>query len=521
MKSFAIGAAILVLGACGDSSDDVFNQTGGGGSGAGGAGAAGGGGSDDGGGGGVGGGATGGAGGSGGDGGAGGMPPVTCGDSNVDLGNGEECDDGNAVDGDGCDSFCRLEAAPTCGDGTLDLVNDEECDDDNTVNGDGCSSTCQFELVGATCGNGLQESSEVCDDSNATNGDGCNPTCNFANTTTLFAGAAGQGGVTDGIGGAARFSGAGTMTVNATHLFITQEGNQTVRSVNVQTALVTTLAGGSAGYVDNPTGLSARFGSVEAITTDGARLWVADGANHVIREVSLTPPYAVTTAVGSGTQGYMDGNGAAVQFDGIRGLTYFNGYVYLVDGSASTLRRFDPATGDVTTLAGAAYMTGQVDGLGAAARFISPRYMASDGSGVLYIADTNGNQIRSYNTVTTEVKTFAGSGACGYVDGTGAAAAVHRPRGMTSDGTSLYWVEFNAHTVRQAVAATGVVSTMLGTYAACQIDCSCGANPPTGGYAEGVGTAALFSGPFSIAYHHPSSSLFVFDAGNFVLRRVN
>lgn len=452
--------------------------------------------------------------------GTGGMPDPNCGNGNIDAG--EECDDGNTVAGDGCSDVCSIEPAPTCGDGILDLVNDEECDDGNTTAGDGCSPACQLELVGQQCGDGIQTTPEVCDDGNSTNGDGCNPTCNLKGQTSLFAGQPGQGGTADGNGTTARISGAGVLTANATHLFMAEEASRRIRRVNVATALVETIAGdGSQGSTDAAIGLNASFGSLEALATDGSTVWVADGANRVIRAMSATAPYAVTTAVGSGIQGYMDGNGAAVQFDGIRGLTYFKGYVYLLDPTAATLRRYDPATGDVITLAGTPYMTGQVDGFGMNARFISPRYMVSDGSGMLFIADTNGNQIRAYNTVTTEVTTFAGTGACGYLDGAGASALIHRPRGMTSDGTSIYWVEFNAHTVRQGVVATQMVSTLAGSIAGspCLSDCSCPMNP-AGGYAEGLGAAAQFKGPFSIVFHYPTNALFVLDGGNFVLRRI-
>lgn len=95
-----------------------------------------------------------------------------------------------------------------------------------------------------------------------------------------------------------------------------------------------------------------------------------------------------------------------------------------------------------------------------------------------------------------------------YVDGVGTAARIHRPRGITSDGTSIYFVEFNYHTVRQGVLATQDVSTLAGM------------PMPTGGYAEGVGSAAQFDGPWSIAYHFPSNSLFVSDGGNNVIRRI-
>jgi hypothetical protein len=184
------------------------------------------------------------------------------------------------------------------------------------------------------------------------------------------------------------------------------------------------------------------------------------------------------------------------------------------------LRRLDPTTQEVVTLAGTPYATGQVDGFGPAASFVSPRYIASDGSGMLYIADTNGNKIRAYNIVTTEVTTFAGSGACGYLDGIGTAAQIHRPRGMTSDGTSIYWVEFNAHTIRQAPVASAAVDTFAGAVPnPCILTCSC-AQPQPGSYLEGVGTQARFDGPFSIAFHYPSSSLFVHDSANNVIRRI-
>jgi cysteine-rich repeat protein len=459
--------------------------------------------------------------GGGGTGGSGGGTSPLCGNAAVDYALGEECDDGNTASGDGCSASCQIEAAPSCGDGVLDLVNDEECDDGNGQNGDGCSAACQLELVGQSCGDNTTQAPEVCDDGNTQNGDGCNPTCNLTGTTSLFAGMPNQPGTQDGIGTAARFAGIGVFAIDATSLWLAEEGNRVIRRIDVATALVTTVAGnGQNAWVDNPVGLSASFGSLEALGTDGATLWVADGANHRIRAVSTTPPYAVTTVAGSGVAGYADGIGAAAQFDGLRGLTYYNGYVYFLDPTAATVRRFDPATNDVVTLAGTPYVTGQTDGIGAAASFISPRYIASDGSGMLYVADTNGNSIRAFNTVTNAVTTFAGNGSCGYLDGVGAAAQIHRPRGMTSDGTSIYWVEFNAHTIRQAPVATADVSTFVGSVPQpCILTCSC-PQPPGGGYAEGVGVQAQLDFPYSIAFHYPSGSLFFMDSGNNVIRRI-
>ena len=64
-----------------------------------------------------------------------------CGDRHLDAG--EECDDGNHVNGDGCSSTCHPEFQPSCGDGHLDAG--EQCDDGNHADGDGCSANCTTE----------------------------------------------------------------------------------------------------------------------------------------------------------------------------------------------------------------------------------------------------------------------------------------------------------------------------------------------------------------------------------------
>lgn len=68
---------------------------------------------------------------------------VNCG-SGV-RGPGEQCDDGNLANGDGCDATCQIE---TCGNGLVQAG--EQCDDGGIMGGDGCSATCQRE-PGYTC----------------------------------------------------------------------------------------------------------------------------------------------------------------------------------------------------------------------------------------------------------------------------------------------------------------------------------------------------------------------------------
>jgi cysteine-rich repeat protein len=134
---------------------------------------------------------------------AGGSKPVLplCGDGIVE--NGEQCDDGNTVSGDGCSSTCQKEAGPVCGNGVVE--DGEQCDDGNTKSGDGCSSTCQKE-TGPVCGNGVVETGEQCDDGNTKSGDGCSSTCQIeqgavVTCQTLAPLASGVCAVTAGDGG--------------------------------------------------------------------------------------------------------------------------------------------------------------------------------------------------------------------------------------------------------------------------------------------------------------------------------
>jgi cysteine-rich repeat protein len=66
---------------------------------------------------------------------------ATCGDG-ITQQPAEECDDGNLINGDGCQSNCFL---PICGDGIID--DEEECDDENQVAGDGCNDDCQLTTI--------------------------------------------------------------------------------------------------------------------------------------------------------------------------------------------------------------------------------------------------------------------------------------------------------------------------------------------------------------------------------------
>lgn len=125
----------------------------------------------------------------------------------------------------------------------VDFADGEQCDDGNLVDGDGCSADRQLEPLGLMCGDGSVDNLEVCDDSNLANGDVCNPTYNLENTTTLFAGSPGNPGPLDGTGQAARLGGWCVAAADNSYLWVgdsLNQGHAVVRRVDAVTAVVFT-----------------------------------------------------------------------------------------------------------------------------------------------------------------------------------------------------------------------------------------------------------------------------------------
>ena len=103
--------------------------------------------------------------------------------------------------------------------------------------------------------------------------------------------------------------------------------------------------------------------------------------------------------------------------------------MYIADTFNHTIRKITPG-GVVSTLAGLAGNTGSADGTGSAARFNSPRGVAVDSAGNVYVGDTNNHTIRMI-TPGGVVTTLAGwPGRVGSTDATGNVARFNQPGGL-------------------------------------------------------------------------------------------
>jgi hypothetical protein len=272
----------------------------------------------------------------------------------------------------------------------------------------------------------------------------------------------------------------------------------------IPTRVVTTFAGttDSSGSADG-IGSASRFYSPRGITTDGTNLYVADTNNHTIRKIVILTGAVTTIAGTAGLPGSADGTGSAARFYNPFGITTDGTNLYVADTNNDTIRQIVISTGDVTTLAGTAGLPGSVDGTGAAARITSPVGITTDGT-CLYV--TSNNAVRQIVISTGVVTTLAGTaGSFGSTDGTGTAARFNYPEGITTDGTNLYVADSGNQTIRQIVISTGAVTTFAGTAG-------------SSGSANGTGAAAKFWGPFGVT--SDGTNLYVADRNNHTVRKI-
>ena len=307
-----------------------------------------------------------------------------------------------------------------------------------------------------------------------------------AGEVDTLAGRPGAHGSADGTGGDARFSGPiGVAVDGAGNVFVSDTSNATIRKIAAG-GVVTTLAGrpGMAGNTDG-TGAAARFARPGGMAIDGdGNLYVSDN-DTLIRKV--TPGGVVTTLAGRRIPGSADGAAQFAQFNQPKGVAVdASGTVYVADSGNNTIRQI-ARDGTVTTLAGAALVTGSADGAASTARFNHAAGIAVDPSGALFVADTFNHTVRQVAARTREVTTLAGEApAFGYADGHAGAARFARPLGIAFDGASNLFVADAGNLTIRKIAPTGTVSTVAGIHG-------------QSGSQDGAVAEALFSGPVGVS----------------------
>jgi len=313
-----------------------------------------------------------------------------------------------------------------------------------------------------------------------------------ADVRTL-AGSSVPSGVTDGWG----YPGFGGFATDGDYLYCTA-GNCTIQRFDLSTEEMTAIAGRAHVYgSDDGTGTDASFYVPSGITTDGIDLFLCDNWNHNVRKIDGATGEVTTLAGLAGYAGSDDGIGSAARFFFPSDITWDGTHLYVVENVNHTIRKIDPSTKQVTTLAGSAGSFGSSDGIGSAARFNYPSGITTDGT-YLYVTDGGNHTIRKIVIATAEVSTLAGSaGNAGSMDGTGSAARFNSPNSICTDGIHLYISDGN-HTIRKCTIATAVVTTLAGA-----VDIS--------DFIDGTGSSARFLGPGGVTTN--GFDLYVADGG--------
>lgn len=231
-------------------------------------------------------------------------------------------------------------------------------------------------------------------------------------TTIIGTGAAGYNGDGGPANKAALDNPTGVALAANGNLYIADHKNNVVRIYTAANAEINTFAGtGVAGSAGNggPASLAELNAPMGlALGTDGS-LYIADQGNFVVRKVDTTGD--ISTFAGSGTTGGLNNGGAAcsggtatkanlaevdeLAFDGAGNLFLSNFFDYGPPYGFSLICKVSVTTGDITLVAGINGNGYNGDGiLATTAELNNPYGLAFDGTGDLYLADSNNQRVR-------------------------------------------------------------------------------------------------------------------------------
>jgi hypothetical protein len=213
--------------------------------------------------------------------------------------------------------------------------------------------------------------------------------------------------------------------------------------------------------------------------------------------------WTASVLAGSGSAANTNGLGTAASFSNPNGLGFSaaSGTLIVGDYALHFVRAVSPA-GAVTTLAGstAGFNDSSVP---SQVRFNQPRGSVVSASGLIYLVDGLNNRVRAIQP-SGATSTLLGNGSASSVDGVGRNATLSGPTGIAMDSAgSLFIAEYGGNFIRRVTFVGGglaVVSRLCGNGSAA--------------YAEGLGSAAAFNGPYGIAAARDGSVLFVTDRFN-------
>lgn len=212
---------------------------------------------------------------------------------------------------------------------------------------------------------------------------------------------------------------------------------------------------GSSSNGDGGPATAAQLGNIQGVAEDRlGNAYLSDTDHHLIRRIDAKG--VITTIAGVGVAGFSGDGGLAAA--AAVNLPYgvaadLVGNVYIADLGNQRVRRIAP-DGTMSTVAGTGVKGSLGDGgLATNAQLMSPRNVAVDAAGNLYISEFEGHRVRRV-TPDGKISTIAGTGIAGFRGDGGLAvnAQIGFPAGLTVDRVgTVYLADSQNQRIRKIV----------------------------------------------------------------------
>ncbi len=249
-------------------------------------------------------------------------------------------------------------------------------------------------------------------------------------------------------------------------------GNAPIGVGMMGTVHVSTVAGGYLGD-KGPATSAALAAPYSSVLDSTGNLYIADAMFNRVRKVDTSG--TITTYAGTGIWGYngdnmpankaMIGNPQGLALDPL-------GNLIIADGGNGRIRKVDHSTLKITTIAGNGLFADTGDGGPATKAAIGQAFsLAYDSTGNLYMAVVGsfGGCVVRYVDTGGNIHTAAGNGTCGYSGdgGLATAAELNSPRGVAFDPSGNLYIGDTDNCVVRKVNGGGTISTFAGIYGNC------------------------------------------------------